>query len=106
VAQGVADRLGQGGAPGDPPQLDREPGTQGLDKRPAALLPDRPPLLGGAAADLGLDPVELADPAQRLLRQRRAGRLVDLIKPPSAMRPAEGELDPIRRAARQQALEP
>ena len=63
VAQGVADRLGQGGAPGDPSQLDREPGMQGLDKRLAALLPDRAPLLSRAAADLGLDGVELADPA-------------------------------------------
>jgi hypothetical protein len=40
--------------------------VQGLDDRLAALLPDRTPLLGRAAADLGLDPVELADPAQRL----------------------------------------
>ena len=39
---------------------------QGLDNRLAALLPDRTPLLGRAAADLGLDGIELADPAQRL----------------------------------------
>ncbi len=36
---------------------------QGLDDRLAALLPDRLPLLGRAAADLGLDPVELTNPA-------------------------------------------
>ena len=67
VAQGVADRRGQGGAPGDPPQLGREPGVQGVHNGPAALLPDRTSLLGRAAADLGLHFVELADPAQRLL---------------------------------------
>src|SRR3712207_8177271 len=43
VAQDVAERLGEGGAPRDPPQLDREPGMQGLDNRLAALLPDSPP---------------------------------------------------------------
>jgi hypothetical protein len=93
VAQGVADRRGEGGAPGDPPQLDREPGVQGLDHRLAALLPDRASLLGGTATDLRLHFVELADPAQRL------------VEAPPAMRPTERELDPVRRAARQQALE-
>jgi hypothetical protein len=78
VAQGVADRLGQAGAPRDPRQLGSEPRVQGFHQRPATLLPDRTPLLGRAAADLRLDGIELADPAQRLFRQRRAGRLVDL----------------------------
>ena len=78
---------------------------QGVHDRPAALLPDRAPLLGRAAADLGLDRVELADPAQRLLRQGRAGGLVDLVEAPPAMRPAEGEPDLARRPALQQALE-
>jgi hypothetical protein len=63
VAQGVADRLGQGGLARDPPELGREPAVQGVHDRPAALLPDRMPLLGRAAADPGLDSVELADPA-------------------------------------------
>src|ERR671913_1182543 len=78
---------------------------QGLDKRLAALLPGRTPLLGRAAADLGLDPVELPDPAQRLLRQRRARGPVELVEAPPAMRPTERELDLVRRATRQQALE-
>src|SRR5688572_16984951 len=93
VAQGVADRLGEGGAPRDPPQLDREPGMQGLDKRLAALLPDRASLLGGTATDLRLHFVELADPAQRLFRQRRARGPVELVEAPPAMRPTERELD-------------
>ena len=61
---------------------------QGLDERLAALLPDRAPLLGGAAADLGLDRVELADPAQRLFRQRRAGGLVELVEAASGNAPS------------------
>src|SRR5690242_20799960 len=45
------------------------------------------------AADLRLDRVEPPDPAQRLLRQGRAGRLVDLVESPPATGPAEGEPD-------------
>ena len=85
MAQGVADRLGETGLARDPPQLGGEPAVQGFDDRPAALLPGRPPLLGRAAADLRLDRVELADPAQRLPRQGRAGRPVELVKAPPAM---------------------
>jgi hypothetical protein len=71
---------------------------QGIHDRLAALLPDRPSLIGWAAADLGFDRVEFADPAQRLVRQRRAGGLVDLVKAPPAMRPTEGEPDRAGRA--------
>src|SRR3954467_10021258 len=78
---------------------------EGAHERLAALLPNGEPVLGRVAADLGLDGVELADPAQRLLRQRRAGGLVELVEAPPAMRPTERELDLVRRAARQQALE-
>ena len=78
---------------------------QGVHDRPASLLPGGEPLLGRTTADLGLDRVEFADPAQHLLRQRRVGGLVDLVKASSAMRPAEGELDLIRRPVLQQALE-
>jgi hypothetical protein len=66
VPQGVADRFRQAGPARDPLQLGRQPGVQRLDGRLAALLPDRTPLLGRAAADLGLDRVELANPAQCL----------------------------------------
>jgi hypothetical protein len=93
VAQGIADRFGQGGAPRDPSQLDREPGMQGVHDRLAALLPDCTPLLGGAAADLGFDDIELAASAQRLFGQGQAGGLVDLVKAPSAVGPTEGEPD-------------
>src|SRR5918997_7186910 len=92
VAQGVADRLGESGAPRDPPQLDREPAVQNVHDGPAALLPDRASLLGGTATDLRLHFVELADPAQRLRGEWRAGGLVDLVKSPSTVCPAEREL--------------
>ena len=85
MAQDIADRLGQVGATRDPLQLGREPGVQSVHERLAALLPDSPSLIGRAAADLRLHLVELADPAQRLLRQWRAGLLVDVIKAPPAM---------------------
>jgi di/tricarboxylate transporter len=69
VAQGIAERLGQAGARRDPLQLRAQPAVQRLHQRPAALLPDRTACLGRMAADLGLDPVQLPDPAQRLLGQ-------------------------------------
>ena len=67
---------------------------QGVHERLAALLPDRTSLLGRAAADLRLDRVEFADPAQRLFRQWRAGGLVDFVKAPPAMRPASVRVSP------------
>jgi hypothetical protein len=79
--------------------------VQGVHDRLAALLPNRLPFLGRAAADLGLDRVELADPPQRLLRQRRAGRLMDLVEASSAMCPTERQPDRTRRAVLEQALE-
>jgi hypothetical protein len=68
VAQGVADRLGQGGAPETRPSWivsqACKASTIGLLRSCRTVAAPR-----RAAADLGLDRVELADPAQRLLRQ-------------------------------------
>src|SRR4051794_550024 len=61
VAQGVADRLGEGGLARDLPQLDGEPGVEGLHDRLAALLPDRSSVLSWAAADFRLNDIELPD---------------------------------------------
>ena len=58
--------------------------AQGL----GTLLPDRPPPLGRLAPDLGLDPVELVDPAQRLGRDRR-GVLIDARTAASGRAPSE-----------------
>ena len=63
VAQGVADRFGERGFARHAVELGGEPAVQGVHDRLAPLLPDRTPLLGGAATDLGLDPVELPDSA-------------------------------------------
>jgi hypothetical protein len=82
--------------------------VQRLHRRLAAILSGRTAFLGRMAAELGLDPVELPDPTQRLLGQRRARArgLVDLVKASSARRPAEREPDLTRASARQQAFEP
>src|SRR3712207_1687318 len=77
---------------------------QGLHDRLATLLPNLPPLLSGAAADLRLDPVEISDLSQRLFGQGRARGLVDLIEPTSTGRPAEGDPD-LTRPVHEQALE-
>ena len=48
-------------------------------------------LLGGAAADLVLDPVEGGDARQRLAGDRRHAALGQLVKRPADMAPAESE---------------
>ncbi len=50
-------------------------------------------LVRGAAPDLPLDVVELTDPLDRLGRQRRGMRLLEIIKLASHMGPAAGFLD-------------
>ena len=104
VAQGVAVGLRQIGLARDPLQLGREPGVQGVHEQPAALPPNGEPVLGRVATDPGLDHLELADPAQRLFRQGRAGDLVDLVEPAARMR-SEGEPNRAWWPVFQQALE-
>ena len=64
--QRVADRLGELGLLADELELGAQPRLEVFDQRPAALLADHATLLGGTAADLALDPVELGDARQRL----------------------------------------
>ena len=56
--QGITDRVGKLGLLTDQRQFLTQPRLQRLDQRTAALLPNNMALLGGAAADLALDPVE------------------------------------------------
>ena len=91
MAQGVADRLGEAGFAGDPLELGRQPGLQGVDDRAAVLAACGEALVGRAAADLRLDGVEPADLLQGLEGDRRLGRLVAVVEVASAVRPAEGE---------------
>lgn len=50
-------------------------------------------MLGGKAADLFLDRIELADPIDSLAGGRRAGRFMEFAEPAAKMRPAERGLD-------------
>ena len=68
-----------------------EPVAEGQDQRLGALLPDSPAPLGGLAHDLGLDPVELGDPAQAFRGDRRGVLIEQLAQLPPAVRPAMGE---------------
>jgi hypothetical protein len=86
-------------------QLLGQPGMQCLDQWLALLLAFRAPMLGGRAADVVLDGIELGNPPQCLLGQRRLGRDVDVVELAPHMRPAEGELRHIASFAGEQATE-
>src|ERR1700758_202982 len=61
--------------------------------------------IGGRAAYVVLDGIELGNPPQCLLGQRRLGRDVDVVELAPHMRPAEGELRHIASFAGEQATE-
>src|SRR5882762_9645914 len=87
----VADRRGELGLLADELELGAQPGFESFDQRPAALLADRTPLLGGTATDLGLDPIERCNARQRLGGDRRRARLGQLVEVPAHVAPAEGK---------------
>src|SRR3954454_1332249 len=62
-----------------------------LNLWPALALADRDPLVGRAAADRVLDPVERGDARNHLAGDWRLGGLVDLIELAPCMAPAERE---------------
>jgi len=73
-----------------------QPRLQGLQDRRALFQTRRPALVGGSAADLGLDGVQLLDPGDRLGgdgRLRRVLLVQQLVEVAAGMDPAEGELD-------------
>src|SRR5260370_18600004 len=86
----VADRRGELGLLADELELGAQPGFESFDQRPAALLADRTPLLGGAT-DLGLDPIERCNARQRLGGDRRRARIGQLVEVPAHVAPAEGK---------------
>jgi hypothetical protein len=51
MPQGVADGLGEVRGGGDAAQMGLQPGVQGLDDRPTAVLPRLPSVVGGMAED-------------------------------------------------------
>lgn len=88
----MADGLDDGALLRDGRELRLEPRPEGLDDRPGPILPRGAPRLGIAAADVGLDGVELSDPYQRCGGDRRIAALGDLEEAAAHMRPAESEL--------------
>src|SRR5260370_36931519 len=63
-----------------------------FNQRKAALLPNSLAPLGGAAADLALDPVEGGNAHQGFGGDRRGAALGEFVKVPTDMAPAEGKL--------------
>jgi len=68
------------------------------EDRHGAILARRHARLGRLAGDLGFDRVELADPLQRRLGDRRPGRHEHIVELASCMRPT-GRVDQPRRPA-------
>src|SRR5207248_9766624 len=58
----------------------------------AALLPNADAILGGAAADFAIDPVERSNACQDFEGDRRGAALDEFVKVPTDMAPAEGKL--------------
>lgn len=83
--QGIADRLGDGALLRDHAELRFEPGFQIIDDRLGALPPGGATLIGGSAANLGLDRVERRDAGERLRCDRRSTGRSDLVEPATDM---------------------
>src|SRR5215472_502671 len=74
-------------------QLGLQPGVHIVDNWLGLRTSHRQPMARRLTADLLLDRVKLADTAQGLCRQGRAGRLLDFVKLASRMRPTCGKND-------------
>jgi hypothetical protein len=97
ACQAGADGRGQAASAGDEVELLLEPGLEVVHQRPRAFLADAQPNRGGTAAQLGLDGIKLDIAAQGFGGDRRAGRLVDVVKISSGMHVTVSEHDaPIR----------
>ena len=97
MAGDVAELLAEAGPGRDAGALLLQPFTESLDQECGARLPFRETPIRRAAADIGLDGVELGDPAQDLGGDLRAAALMDLAQSPAAMAPAISQ--PQRRTA-------
>ncbi len=81
LAGDIGEFLAEPGLGRDAGALLLQPVAEGLDQGRAAALPFGEPPLGRAAADVGLDGVELGNPAQALGRDLRAAAVVDFAEP-------------------------
>ncbi len=82
MVEGVADRLRQLGATGQPPELFAQPNLQGLHERTAALLTFALPIFSSMAANVALNRIEHGDSLKRLMCKRRLRGDVDGIEFP------------------------
>jgi hypothetical protein len=89
----VADRLGDGRFAGDGGELGPEPRLHRIEDRLGLGLADGLPCWRREAPDIALDGVEGADAHERLGRDRRRARRLDVEELSSHMRPAERERD-------------
>ena len=86
VTMDVGKLLTEAGLGGYPATLLLQPFPEGADQRRGAGLPGRVPLPWRRAADIGLDPVELSDPAQALGGDFGAVAVEDFLQfPPCVM---------------------
>lgn len=79
AAERVADRIGKRAARRDEAELRFQPAFHGGKMRPGERASPREPLRRGLPARLRFDLVERGDAAQRRRRDRRAGRLLDVV---------------------------
>ena len=87
----VADGFGELGLLADQIELGAQPGLEFVKHRFGLLVSDGTALVGGAAAELALDGIELGDARQGLAGSRRGTGNRKLVEAPSHMGPAEGE---------------
>ena len=95
VTMDVGKLLAEAGLGGDPAALLLQPLSEGGDQRRGAGLPCREPLPGRRSADIGLDPVEVGDPAQAFGGDLGAVSIEHLLQFPPCVRPAMGHADRI-----------
>lgn len=93
AGQRITDRISKAAAGWDVGKLAYEPALHGPDQRQRSGLAHGLPYDGGPAPDSGLDRIELGNTPQRLGRDGRAGRLMDLVELTPRMRPAGREPD-------------
>jgi hypothetical protein len=106
VVQPVSDGFCKGGGTWNAAELFGEPDVHGLNQRPTLLMAHALTFAGGLAADSGLDRVELGDPAQGLLGNRRLRGGEHVVEFSSGVSHAEGELRGIAGGTSDQARKP
>src|SRR5690606_23307055 len=72
AAESIAKCLGQIPLGRNPGELHLGPGMQSLEPGPAQLLSYGTPNIGGLARDVALNVVELSDPLERFVSDRRS----------------------------------